>query len=99
MGKIMRRLGTGERWWAAEVAVRATGLALLVLCALAMLWLRQSVLLPPLHQPDALEIADAAGGLLCGSLGGALLGTGPGLFRLVDLPGRHARFPKKGTDQ
>ncbi len=39
MGKILRRLESGERWWAAEIVLRSFGLILLSLCAADALWL------------------------------------------------------------
>ena len=56
MNAIIRRLGSGERWWAAEVAFRMFGLALLALCAAATAWLYGSVHLPPSHEANAKEL-------------------------------------------
>ena len=82
------RLGTGERWWAAEFAVRAAGLALLAACALATLWLYRSVHQPPTHQANALELV-AATVVVVGGCGGCMLTfVGPTLFEQVPIPNR-----------
>ncbi len=97
--KIMRRLESGERWWAAEIALRALGLALLGLCAAAVLWLYRSVHRPPPHDADALEYLAALVSFLGWSLGWSFLVVGPGLFKLVPVPGRYRNYvldPKVG---
>ena len=93
MSKILRRLESGERWWAAEVVLRATGLALLALCVALSLMLYRSVHQPPAHEPQALDYAGALAVFVSWSSGGALLAVGPGLFERITLPGRYARFP------
>lgn len=92
MGRIMRRLESGERWWAAEIVLRAFGLGLLGLCAASALWLLRLVHQPPPHEARSAE--DLAALLVCvgWSLGWCFLAEGPGLFKLVDLPERHGRF-------
>ncbi len=62
------------------------------LCALAALWLYHAIHTPPRHEPRLIEMADAAVVFLSWSLGGASLTVGPGLFRLIQVPARHARF-------
>jgi hypothetical protein len=99
MGKIMARLETGDRWWAAEIVLRAIGLALLGLCALSAIWLHAAVQRPSSELSLALETAEAAGTFLCWSMGGALLTVGQGLFRLIDVPGRAARFSQSHAQQ
>ncbi len=92
MGRILRRLESGERWWAAEIALRSLGLALLGLCAAAAFWLSDDVRQPQYHEPTPLDFAAALLVFLGWSLGGALLVVGPGLFKLVPVPPRHRRF-------
>ena len=92
MGRIMRRLETGERWWAAEIALRSFGLALLGLCAASALWLYRSAHQPPLHDARAFEYGAALVAFMSWSLGGALLVEGAGLFKLIPVPPRHRRF-------
>jgi len=100
MADLMRRLETDERWRSTEIAVRGVGLALLSLCALAVLWLYHSMQEAPRHQPTAVELVDAAGGFVCWSLGGALATIAPALLRRVDGPARFARFSSpQGADQ
>ena len=93
MAEIVHRVETGERCWLAEIVLRGLGLALLGACALAAAALFAAVHARPPHEPAPVEIAEAIVVVAGWSLGGALLTVGPGLFRLVDLPGRHARFP------
>lgn len=88
----MRRLEGGERWWAAEIALRSLGLVLLALCLGVSLLLYRSVQQPPPHEPHALDYAGALVVFLSWSSGGALLTVGPGLFERITLPGRYARF-------
>jgi hypothetical protein len=93
MGHSIQRLRSGERWWLAEVGLRAFGLAVLALCALCALSLCRSVRRPPAdHAPDAIEVALALGTVTGWSIGWAFLVEGPGLFRLVTVPSRHRRF-------
>lgn len=100
MGNILSRLQSGERWWAAEFALRSLGLALLALCVGISLLLYRSVHQPPPHEPRALDYAGALVVFLSWSSGGALLTVGPGLFERITLPGRYARFQiAKGQDR
>jgi hypothetical protein len=92
MGRIMRRLESGERWWTAEIALRSFGLVLLGLCALSSLWLYGSVHTPPHHAANALEYLAALLAVLFWSLGCAFFAEGPGLFKLIDVPARYRRF-------
>jgi hypothetical protein len=93
MVRILSRLESGERWWAAEIVLRALGLALLGLCAAASLWLYRSMHQPPTHEPHVLEWAGAVVVFVSWSAGGALLTVGPGLFERIEVPARYARFP------
>jgi hypothetical protein len=85
---ILRRLESDRPGWAAQIAVRSAGLALLGLCAAAAWWLHRSVHQLPHHSGTILEFAAAALAVISGCLGWALLGEGPGLFRLIPVPGR-----------
>lgn len=99
MADLLRRLENGERCWAAEIGLRAFGLALLLICASASLWLYDAVhrSAPP---PQALEMADALVAFIGWSAGGAFLTVGPGLFRFIELEGRYARFsPTQGANR
>lgn len=87
MDAIMRRLQSGERWWAAEAVLRALGLAALALCAGAGAWLYNSLHLAPQHQPSALELLAGALVVLGWCTGWPLLLLGQGLFKPVELPG------------
>ena len=88
MHAILRRLETGERWWAAEAAFAAVAFLMLSLAAWAA---REVVLLvhrAPPHPGSPLEFVVALLAVLCGCLGLACLVEGPGLFRLVPVPPR-----------
>lgn len=84
----MRRLESGERWWAAEIVLRSLGLALLGLCAAASVWLYRSVHQPPPHETRPLELLTALVMVLAWGLGWSFVVVGPGLFKLVPVPGR-----------
>lgn len=88
MRVILIRLQQGERWWPAELVLRAVGLGMLVLCALSSRWCCRLVSQPPQHPGTPLELAIAAIAFACLSAGIALLVEGPGLFRLVPIPPR-----------
>ncbi|MBY8828949.1 hypothetical protein [Hephaestia mangrovi] len=89
---IVQRLQSAERWLAADLAIRGLGCVLLGLCALAAWWLYRMVQRPPAHPVTLGEFATGAGAVISWACGWALLGEGQGLFRLVVVPGRHARF-------
>ena len=83
---ILSRLGTGERWWAAEVALRLCGIVLLGLCALSTMWLYRSVHQPPAHEASAPEMLAAFLTVQSWCLSSTLIAVGPGLFTLVPVP-------------
>jgi hypothetical protein len=85
---ILNRMQQGERVWAAEVALRLAGLALLETCRLAALWLLRMTRVTPPHECTPAEFAVAAVGFVCLTTGLALLLSGPGLFRLQPRPPR-----------
>ena len=85
--QIFDRLGTGERWWAAEILMRLAGLALIAGCVFAGRWLYGSVHTPPPHEAGGLELVAAAVVVTCG-LGGTMLAfIGPSMFKQVPIPG------------
>lgn len=88
MTAILRRLESDRPGWAVQIAVRSAGLALLGLCAATAWWLHRSVHQLPPHGATLLEYAAALLTVASGCLGWALLGEGPGLFRLIPVPGR-----------
>lgn len=94
---IVQRLQSAERWLAADLAIRGLGCVLLGLCALAAWWLYRMVQRPPAHPATLGELATGAGAVISWACGWALLGEGQGLFRLVAVPGRYARFSPKRT--
>ncbi len=85
MNAIIHRLG-GKRWWAAEVAIRTLGVALLALCAATTFWLYNSVHQLPRHEASPGELAAGLVAVECWCLGSTLLVQGQGLFRLVPDP-------------
>ena len=92
MRQALQRLRSGERWWAADIAIRGVGVLLLGACAASADWLYRTDHRPPTHASGALEVAEALLIVLCWALGWAAVGEGQGLFRLVELPGRYAHF-------
>ncbi|MET0309370.1 MAG: hypothetical protein ABW023_11735 [Sphingomonas sp.] len=88
MAAILRRLESDKPGWAAQIAVRSAGLALLGLCAAAAWWLHRSVNQPPHHGATLLEFIAGLLAVASGCVGWALFGEGPGLFRLIPVPGR-----------
>jgi hypothetical protein len=87
-----RRMEKGEGAWPAQVAVRGLGALMLALCIGAGTWLCRSVARPPAHSIAALEALAAAVVVAGWWFGTAFLVEGPGLFRLVPVPGRHGGF-------
>ena len=97
--RILDRLGTGERWWAAEAILRAAGLALFGLAALAALWLARSVRLPAPHPATARELLAAYAAVVSGCGGALLTFFGPWCFKRMPLPrGRAALSLWPGDD-
>jgi len=86
MRAVIRRLRSGERWWAAEVAFRAGAVVFLGLAALCLIQLERSVDRPPAHEASLAEFAMSGAGVVLFSAGIACLIEGPGLFRLVPYP-------------
>ena len=97
--RILDRLGTGERWWAAEVVLRAAGLALFGLAALAALWLTRSMRVPAPHSATWRELLAAYAAVLSGCGGALLTFFGPWCFKRMPLPrGRAALSLWPGDD-
>jgi hypothetical protein len=93
MGAILRRLENGERWWAAEAALRSLGLVALVAALAAGNWVCRSVQHLPAHPVTAFEFAGATSVVVGFSLGSAFTFEGVSLFRVIPTP-PHARvFP------
>lgn len=88
MTAILRRLESDRPGWAAQIAVRSAGLALLGLSAAVAWWLHRSVNQAPSHGATLIELAAGLLAVASGCLGWALLGEGPGLFHLIPVPGR-----------
>jgi hypothetical protein len=90
--KILRRLESGERWWAAEIILRAFGLAMLGLCVAVSVWLYGAVHQPPPHEAGPLEFLAALVSVTGWSLGWSFLAVGPGLFKLVPVRRRRGSY-------
>jgi len=88
MRAVMRRLPSGERWWAAEVVVRVMALVCFGLAALCLVHLEHSFDRLPVHEPSLADFAVSGAGVVLFSAGSAFLIEGPGLFRLVPNPRR-----------
>jgi hypothetical protein len=97
--RILDRLGTDERWWAAEVILRAAGLALFGLASLAALWLARSVRLPAPHPATGREFLAAYAAVVSGCGGALLTFFGAWSFKRMPLPrGRTALSLWPGED-
>lgn len=86
MRAVMRRLRSGERWWAAEFAFRLLALASFGLAVFCLVQLERSVDRPPAHEAGLAEFAMSGVGVVLFSAGIACLIEGPGLFREVPYP-------------
>ena len=85
MNTIMRRLQSGERWWAAEAVLRTLGLVSLAMCAGATDWLYGSLHTQPAHQASALELLAGVPVVFGWCMGWPLFLLGKGLFKPVVL--------------
>ncbi|MBB3981401.1 hypothetical protein GGR44_001048 [Sphingobium fontiphilum] len=90
------RLRRGERWWAAEIVLRAIGLMLLVGCYRLALVAHRMVTAPPPHQATLGEFAICTAIVVTLTSGLAFTLFGPGLFEEVPIPRNSAYFPGKG---
>jgi hypothetical protein len=92
MRAILRRLESGQRWWAAEAVLRGLGLAMLVAALAAGNWVCRSVQHLPTHPVTAFEFAGATSAVIGLSLGSAFTFEGPGLFRAIPVRPRARVF-------
>jgi hypothetical protein len=88
----MDRLRRGQRWWAAELALRAFGLALLGGCDAVAGIVHRIVVASPPAGPGLAAYALCAGAVVLFSAGLAFALFGPGLLRQVPLPVRHVWY-------
>jgi hypothetical protein len=86
----VQRLGSDQRRWRADIAIRGVGALLLGIAAACACWLHRLAHRLPVHTPGLLDFCVAMLVVLGWGCGWAALGEGQGLFRLVELPGRHA---------
>ncbi|AQR73393.1 hypothetical protein [Sphingomonas sp. LM7] len=93
MTAILRRLESGERWWAAGALLRSFGLAMLVAALTAGCWVCRSVGHLPAHPATPFEFAGATTVAIGLSLGSAFTFEGAGLFRAIPVPPRARVFP------
>lgn len=94
MSGKLDRLRKGERWWAAEVMLRFTGLILLGICYRTALLAHTLINTQPPHQTTPSEFAICAVTFLALTCGIALTFEGPGLLRHVPIPPHSAFFPR-----
>ena len=96
MSYLLPRLHSRHRWWAAELAFRSTGLALLASCwHFAQLAHRWALALPA-HQVTLAEFGICAVTFALLSTGLALTLEGPRLLRLGPIP-RQNVFSRSGA--
>lgn len=86
MSTHLNRLRRGERWWVAEVVLRATGFALLSGCYRLALLAHWMATTPAPHEATLGEFAVCAAIILSLTSGLALTLFGPGLFKEVPIP-------------
>lgn len=85
-----------KKWhdgFAANIGLRAGGVALLGLGGATAVRLHHIALGVPAREPTAFMMALAAILFLCGSAGSALLLVGPGLWETVEVSERWRRLP------
>lgn len=92
MTAILRRLESGECWWAAEAVLRGFGLTVLVAALAASWWVCRSVEHLPAHPVTTFEFAGATSAVVGFSLGSAFTFEGAGLFRAIPVPPRARVF-------
>ena len=95
MSRHLDRLRRGERWWAAEIFLRAIGVTLLGSCYSLGLLAHRMVTTLPSHQATRGEFAICTAIVLALTSGLALTLFGPGLFWEVPIPRNSAYFPSK----
>ena len=94
MSRHLDRLRRGERWWAAEVVLRAMGLLLLASCYRLATFAHRLVTTRPPHQATLGEFAVCLGVVVSLTCGLALTMFGPKLFEHVPVPTRNALYWK-----
>jgi hypothetical protein len=94
MRAFLRRLETGGCGWRMELGFRLSGVLLLAACAFAAWTLSLSLHRSSHHTVAPAEFGEAMFSVAAWALGWALLAEGPGLFRLCEIPARHARLDR-----
>ncbi|MCM8730075.1 hypothetical protein ACFO8O_03700 [Hephaestia sp. GCM10023244] len=92
MYAALQRLRSGQRWLAADLAIRTLGCGLLGLCAAAVWWLYTAVQHAPSQPADLRDLAAAMLAVLCWAGGWVALAEGQKLFQLVEIPGRDGQI-------
>ena len=92
MSRHLDRLRRGERWWAAEIALRLAGLAMLASFYRVVLIAHNWVIAAPRHSVGLAIFALCAVSMTLFSAGLGFLFEGPGLFRMVPIPRKSAYF-------
>lgn len=92
MSYVFDRLAKGQRWWAAEVALRLAGLGLIAACYRTAIGVHNLIIASPPHEASMGEFALCVAIVLLLTSGLALAFVGPALFRHVPVPPR-AYFP------
>lgn len=88
MSSVLDRLRQGQRYWPAEIGLRALGIGLLAACSKVLLLVHQMVTTPPSHQATVAEFGLCAVAFVALTCGLAFTIEGPGLFRWVPIPPR-----------
>jgi len=88
MSALFDRLRRGERSWMAESGLRSAGVLLLATSARLAFLAHALTTAAPHHQPTTGELAICAATVIALTGGLTLTIEGPGLFRLVSVPGR-----------
>jgi hypothetical protein len=86
MSQNLDRLRKGERWWAAELALRTIGLLLLSACYRLGVIVHRWATAMPSHRTTPGEFALCLGIAVCLTSGLALTMVGPKLFEQVPIP-------------
>lgn len=86
MSRNLDRLRKGERWWTAEVVLRALGMLSLAACYRLGIVAHRLVTTPPRHQATLGEFAVCLVIAVCLTSGLAFTMFGPKLFQHVPVP-------------
>lgn len=95
MSRNLDRLRKGERWWAAEFALRGLGLLLLYACYRLGIVEHHWATMPPPHEATLGEFALCFGFVICLTSGLALTMFGPKLFEHVPIPKKNPLYWKR----